>query len=353
MLDRDEIPSELGLEDFTIIRDFIHEKCGIFFAENKKYLLENRLFKRMSTLGLKSFRDYFYQVKYDTSLKEFNMLMNLVTTNETSFYRNPPQLLCFQDEVLPQILESKCRAGKKRLRIWSAGCSTGEEPYTISMIILDVLGDNHGWNVEIIANDISENVLQAARKAQYSEMALRTTPPEIIKKYFRREETKYAVVENVKRQVNFSHLNLADRRRMALMNEVDFVFCRNVMIYFSDEIKRQVVRGFYNSLLPGGYMFIGHAESLHGISRAFNLEYFKNGLVYHKEVGAAMSDNDPATLPVADVRVPVAAAVAASVSAPASNLSDLAKRSADTHAATMEKLKKIQDLLAGSRRRNS
>ena len=349
MLDKDEISSELSLEDFTIIRDFIHEKCGIFFAENKKYLLENRLFKRMSTLGLKSFRDYFYQVKYDTSLKEFNMLMNLVTTNETSFYRNPPQLLCFQDEVLPQILESKRRAGKKRLRIWSAGCSTGEEPYTISMIIMDVLGDNHGWNVEIVANDISENVLQAARKAQYSEMALRTTPPEIVKKYFRREEQKYAVIENVKRQVNFSHLNLADRRRMALMSEVDFVFCRNVMIYFSDEIKQQIVRGFYNSLLPGGYMFIGHAESLHGISKAFKLEYFKNGLVYHKEIGAAMSDNDPTPMPVAETRIPVAAAVAA----PAQVVSASAQRSADTHAATMEKLKKIQDLLAGSRKRNS
>lgn len=349
MLDKDEISSELSLEDFTIIRDFIHEKCGIFFAENKKYLLENRLFKRMSTLGLKSFRDYFYQVKYDTSMKEFNMLMNLVTTNETSFYRNPPQLLCFQDEVLPQILESKRRTGKKRLRVWSAGCSTGEEPYTISMIIMDVLGENHGWNVEIIANDISENVLQAARKAQYSEMALRTTPPEVIKKYFRREEQKYVVVENVKRQVNFSHLNLADRRRMALMSEVDFVFCRNVMIYFSDEIKRQIVRGFYNSLLPGGYMFIGHAESLHGISKAFKLEYFKNGLVYHKEVGAAMSDNDPTPMPAEETRVPVAAAV----SAPASGVSASAQRSADTHAATMEKLKKIQDLLAGSRKRNS
>lgn len=347
MLDKDEISSELSIEDFVVIRDFIHEKCGIFFAENKKYLLENRLIKRMSTLGLKSFRDYFYQVKYDTSLKEFNMLMNLVTTNETSFYRNPPQLQCFQGEVLPQIIEAKRRAGKKRLRIWSAGCSSGEEPYTIGMIILDVLGENHGWNIEIIANDISENVLQAARKAQYSEMALRTTPPDIVKRFFRREEQKYVVVDSVRKQVSFSHLNLADRRRMALMNEVDFVFCRNVMIYFSDEIKRQIVRGFYNSLLPGGYMFIGHAESLHGISKAFKLEYFKNGLVYHKEIGAAMSDVDPAASAPANIAVPVAAMAATSTVATA------ASRSAETHAATMDKLKKIQDLLASSRKSNS
>ncbi len=348
MLDKDEITSELSLEDFMVIRDFIHEKSGIFFAENKKYLLENRLSKRMTTLSIRSFRDYFYQVKYDTSLKEFNMLMNLVTTNETSFYRNPPQLLCFQEEVLPQIIETKRKAGKKRLRIWSAGCSTGEEPYTIGMIILDVLGEGHGWNVEIIANDISENVLQAARKAFYNEMSLRTTPAEIVKRYFNKQEQKYVVVDSVRRMVNFSHLNLSDRRRMALMSEMDFIFCRNVMIYFSDEIKRQIVRGFYNALLPGGYMFIGHAESLHGISKAFKLDYFKNGLVYHKELGAALSDNEPTP-----ALVPVSVAVPTDDSAPAPAVSASAARSASTHAATMEKLKKIQDLLASSRKKNA
>ena len=349
MLEKEEISSELSLEDFTVIRDFIHEKCGIFFAENKKYLLENRLNKRMTTLGIKSFRDYFYQVKYDTSLKEFNMLMNLVTTNETSFYRNPPQLQCFQEEVLPQILEAKKKAGKKRLRIWSAGCSTGEEPYTLGMIILEVLGENSGWNIEIVANDISENVLAAARKAYYSEMALRTTPPEIVKKYFTKQEQKYVVVDSVRRQVNFSHLNLADRRRMALMNEMDFVFCRNVMIYFSDEIKRQIVRGFYNALVPGGYMFIGHAESLHGISKAFKLEYFKNGLVYHKELDAALQDNEPTPVMASSS----SAAVPVGVVSSAPPISQSAARSAETHAATMEKLKKIQDLLAGSKKKSS
>ena len=114
MLQTENLNLELSLEDFVAFRDFIHEKSGIFFAENKKYLVENRLSKRMTTLGLKSFRDYFYQVKYDTSLKEFNMLMNLVTTNETSFYRNPPQLACFQQEVLPLIIEQKKQPGQSQ-----------------------------------------------------------------------------------------------------------------------------------------------------------------------------------------------------------------------------------------------
>jgi chemotaxis protein methyltransferase CheR len=348
MLQTENLNLELSLEDFVAFRDFIHEKCGIFFAENKKYLVENRLSKRMATLGLKSFRDYFYQVKYDTSLKEFNMLMNLVTTNETSFYRNPPQLACFQQEVLPLIIEQKRQAGYgKRLKIWSAGCSTGEEPYTLGMILLEVLGERNDWNIEIIANDISENVLYSARTAAYSEMSLRTTPPQIVNKYFTREGEKYCVIDNVKRLVKFSHLNLADRRKMALMTDMDFVFCRNVMIYFSDDIKKQIVKGFYGSLRPGGYLYIGHAESLHGISKAFKLVYFKNGLVYFKETGAAAETDMPET-----TATPVAVAVGAksAFAAVASTAAQSARDISGTSAATLDKLRKIQELLASTKK---
>jgi len=345
MLEETLQTSELSLEDFIIFRDFIHEKSGIFFSENKKYLLENRLAKRMATLGIRSHRDYFYQVKYDTSLKEFNMLMNLVTTNETSFYRNPPQLTCFQEEVLPLIVNSRKRQGRKRLRIWSAGCSTGEEPYTIAMILLEAFGDLAGWNVEIIANDISEQVLHAARTGVYTEMALRTTPPEIVRKYFTQEGPSFIVKDCVKRLVTFSHLNLTDQRRMSLMSEMDFVFCRNVMIYFSDDVKRQIVRDFYGALVPGGYLFIGHAESLHGISKSFKLVYFKNGLVYHKEGAAVPAARETAPPETAVVGAPaVSRATAAAATAGSST--------AATHEATMDKLRKIQELLSSARKKS-
>ena len=348
MLQTENLNLELSLEDFVAFRDFIHEKCGIFFAENKKYLVENRLSKRMTTLGLKSFRDYFYQVKYDTSLKEFNMLMNLVTTNETSFYRNPPQLACFQQEVLPLIIAQKKQPGQsKRLKIWSAGCSTGEEPYTLGMILLEVLGEHNDWNIEIIANDISENVLYSARTASYTEMSLRTTPLHIVNKYFTRDGDKYCVTDNVKRLVKFSHLNLADRRKMSLMTDQDFVFCRNVMIYFSDEIKKQIVKGFYNSLRPGGYLYIGHAESLHGISKAFKLVYFKNGLVYFKETGAAAETDIPET-----IAAPAAVAVGAksAFAAVTSTAAPSARDASGTSTAIFDKLKKIQELLASTKK---
>ena len=276
---------ELQYDDFIMIRDFIHEKSGIFFADNKMYLVKNRLIKRMNELGINSYRDYFYHVKYDTSLKEFNNLMNLVTTNETSFFRNEPQLLSFSEEVLPLIInEKKQMTGTKTLRIWSAGCSTGEEPYTLAIIILEKLKSLAGWKVEIIANDISEQALQKARQGEYSGLTLRNTDTEILNRYFIKNGDVYRVKQEIKALVNFSHLNLNDPRRMSVNTGYDTIFCRNVMIYFSEEVKKELVRRFFNTLRPGGYFYIGHSETLHGISKAFKLVYFKNALVYHKEV---------------------------------------------------------------------
>lgn len=276
--------ANMSTEDFVMIRDFIHEKAGIYFAENKMYLVQNRLEKRMAELDMKSVRDYFYHVKYDVSQKEFNRLMVLMTTNETSFFRNEPQLLCFSDEVLPLIIEKKLQStAPKRLRIWSAGCSTGEEPYTLAILIMERLGNLDGWNVEIIANDISEDVLAKARKGEYTGITLRNVKPDILARYYDKNGDNYTVKPEVKALVKFSQINLNETRKLALMKNVDTIFCRNVMIYFSDDVKKQIVRGYFQALDPGGYFYIGHSETLHGISKAFKLVYFKNALVYQKE----------------------------------------------------------------------
>jgi len=287
-------------DEFTMIRDFIHEKSGIYFAENKMYLVKNRLDKRMAELDMKTVRDYFYHVKYDVSLKEFNRLMDLITTNETSFFRNEPQLLSFSEEVLPLIAEEKLKAkGEKRIKIWSAGCSTGEEPYTLAIMLLEKLKAFTGVTAEIIASDISEEVLLKARKGEYSGITLRNVKPEILSRYYTKTGDMYRVNPEVRALVKFSHMNLNDPRKMTVASGRDVIFCRNVMIYFSEEIKRQLVRGFYNALTPGGYFYIGHSETLHGISKAFKLVYFKNALVYRKEAGVAAtvsrSTSTPAT----------------------------------------------------------
>ena len=295
MLGTQDNDLEMSADEFAMIRDFILERSGIYFAENKMYLVKNRLAKRMEELQIKTVRDYFYHVKYDLSMREFNRLMDLVTTNETSFFRNEPQLLAFSDEVLPILIAEKMKQrGPKTLKIWSAGCSTGEEPYTLAIQILEKLHTLSGWNVEIIANDISEQVLQKARHGEYTGITLRNVKPELLSRYFTASGDTYKVKPEVKMMVKFSHVNLNDPRQISMINGMDVVFCRNVMIYFNDEVKKHLVRGFYNALRPGGYFFIGHSETLHGISKAFKLVYFKNALVYQKELMGASEIAEPA-----------------------------------------------------------
>ncbi len=290
--------SAMTQEEFEMIRDFIHEKSGMFFAESKMYLVQNRLTRRMADLSIKTYRDYFYHVKYDSSQREFQQLMNIMTTNETSFYRNEPQLLSFGSEVLPLIMEQKEKARLPRtIRIWSAGCSTGEEPYTLAMILLEHFRVKRGWTAEIIAHDISESVLQRARRGEYQGITMRNVPAHIINSYFDRNGEVYTVKPAVKALVKFGLINLNDSRMLSLNTNFDAIFCRNVMIYFSDEVKKSIVRGFFNALRPGGFFYIGHSETLHGISKAFKLVYLKNALVYQKEAvgaGATSSSTRPA-----------------------------------------------------------
>lgn len=272
-------------EEFTQLRDFIYEQCGIFIAETRKYLVENRLTNRIKELNLKNFGEYYYFLRFDPGRRaEMPKLYEVITTNETSFYRNPPQLKVFQEKVLTETLDKLRRAGTKKLRIWSAGCSTGEEPYTLAMILHEVLRNEiDTWDIKITANDLSEAVLAAARKGEYSEYALRTTPPEIIERYFIKDGPAYNVDPRLKKLISFGPTNLSDRNLLKRVERSQIVFCRNVIIYFDDDMKRQVIESFYDNLLPGGCLLIGHSESLHNISRAFKPEHNVGTIVYRKE----------------------------------------------------------------------
>ena len=271
-------------EEFIVLRDFIYAQCGIYIAENRKYLLETRLSARIKELNLKSFAEYANFLKFDVSRRaELTKLYELVTTNETSFYRNPPQLKVFQEKVLTQMLDACRKKGLKKLRIWSAGCSSGEEPYTLSMILHEVLQNEiNMWDIKITANDLSEAVLKMARRGEYTEYALRTTPPEIAEKYFIKEGNTYTVVPKVKRLVSFGQINLNDRLQVSRVEKSHIVFCRNVIIYFDDDMKKRVINAYYDNLMPGGCLLIGHSESLHNITRAFTPEYHPGTIVYRK-----------------------------------------------------------------------
>lgn len=271
-------------EEFLLLRDFIYQQCGIFIAENRKYLVENRLSNRIKDLNLKSYNEYYNFLRYDKSRgEELTKLFEVVTTNETSFFRNPPQLDVFQRIVLTDAIDQARKNGQKKLRIWSAGCSTGEEPYTLAIILAETLKtDMANWDIKITANDLSHAVLAAARRGIYNEYALRTTPREMAEKYFKKEGNIYKIDDSLKRLISFGQINLSDKEQLKRVEKSQIIFCRNVIIYFDDEMKRKVINAFYDNLQPKGVLIIGHSESLHNISRAFQPEHHKGTILYRK-----------------------------------------------------------------------
>lgn len=273
-------------EEFVQLRDFIYQQTGIFIGDNRKYLLENRLANRLKENNLSSFGEYYYFLKYDPARRqELNRLFAVITTNETSFFRNPSQLKVFQDNILPEVLEQKKKKGRKKLRIWSAGCSTGEEPYTLSIIVHEVLkSELPVWDVQIAANDLSEDCIKSARRGIYTEYTLRSTPKALLGRYFTEAgKGKYQIKETIKKLVTFATINLSDRFRVKQVEPSDIIFCRNVIIYFDEEMKKRVISSFYDNMVPGGYLFVGHSESLHNISRSFKPSHYPGAIVYKKE----------------------------------------------------------------------
>lgn len=272
-------------EEFVQLRDFLYQQSGIFVAENRKYLMENRLSSRLRELGLRSFSEYYNYLRYDAGKAvEMNKLFESMTTNETSFFRNIPQLDVFRDKVLIPTLNAQRAKGQKKLRIWSAGCSSGEEPYTLAIILHEVLRqDINNWDIKITANDLSLAVLSAARRGLYNDYAIRTTPEELLTRYFTKEGNLYRIDPRMQKLVSFGQINLKDKAQLDKVERSQIVFCRNVIIYFDDEMKKGVINAFYDNLLPGGYLIIGHSESLHDISRAFKPEHYAGSIVYCKQ----------------------------------------------------------------------
>ena len=271
---------ELPDDVFRQLRDQIYKRTGMFFADSSKYLIQKRLSPRARELNFDSFQRYFYFLQYDPrSEAEFDLIYDLVTTNETYFFREPAQLKAFTEEIVPELLGKR---SLKRIRIWSAGCSSGEEPYSIAMLLQE-----GGWfqkaSFEIFASDLNQQVLQKARRGIYRENAFRATSPELREKFFRREaDGSWKVVDEIRNRVSFGRLNIYDEGRVSLLGHLDVVFCRNVIIYFDDASKRIVVKNFYNRLVDGGYLLLGHSESLISLSTQFKLKHLKNDMVYQK-----------------------------------------------------------------------
>jgi chemotaxis protein methyltransferase CheR len=269
-------------EDFLLIRDSIYSHCGIHFDEESKYLLEKRLARRLSALNLGNFRDYYHFLKYGRNNDQEMMdIMDILTTNETYFFRESYQLAAFTDEIIPELIRIKSARNDRTLRIWSAGCSTGEEPYTIAMLLCDI-PELKGWKIDIIGTDISQRVLQHARRGVYTKTSFRATEESYLKRFFYEYDGGLKVMDNIREMVTISHLNLFDTIRMMMLGKMDLIFCRNVIIYFDLAARKKVVEAFHKSLYDGGFLLLGHSESLMNITTLFTLRHFKNDMIYQK-----------------------------------------------------------------------
>lgn len=274
---------DLSVEQFQSLSQVIYQKLGLHFDDKKIYFLKTRVAKRMTALGLTDPREYMFKLSYaDPQGEEMQALANLVTTNETYMFREYDQLQAFANHCLPEVLSAKQARGEKTLRIWSAGCSSGEEPYTLAMILQEVFPQAQSWDCAIIATDIDENMLRKVAAARYGSRSVNEVPDEYREKYLIEDGDEYMVRRRTASLVQPIHLNLHDRMAMRGMRGFDFVFCRNVLIYFDDASRKAVVDHFYNALNRGGYVFLGHSESVGRVTTAFTLKRFESHLVYVK-----------------------------------------------------------------------
>jgi chemotaxis protein methyltransferase CheR len=266
------------------IRDIIYRTAGIFHPNNKLRLLQDRCGRRMKELGVGSLREYSdCLTSRPNRHAELVALLNEITIGETSFFRNQPQLDALRRVVLPNIMQAKTQLPIKKLRVWSAGCSTGEEPYTLRMMLLEECGGQlKDWITEILATDLNERSLTHAQEGSYGEYSTRNLTPAYRSKYFTTQSEKLRVNALARSNISFSRLNLSDDARMTLMKSMDVIFCCNVLIYFDLVSKRRVIQHFFNNLLPHGYLFLGHSESLYGVNDEFKLIHLPGATAYVK-----------------------------------------------------------------------
>lgn len=268
-------------DQFTKMSKIIYDRSGIHFPDNKKYVIESRLSHRLSELELEDFDQYIaYLTMGPYQMDEFQEMFNRITINETSFFRNEAQLDVFEKVILPELLETR---RNKRLRIWSAACSSGEEPFTLAMLIHRSLGVRlSDWHIEILGTDISEKALGVAQSGVYSNYAVRTTPKLMLDRYFKVDGRNFILNEDIRSMVSFERHNLKDAMAAKRHGTWDVIFCRNVLIYFDDAMKKGVISMFDNQLAKDGTLFIGHSERIASLTNKFTQLDIPQGFCYQK-----------------------------------------------------------------------
>ncbi len=269
----------LSRDDLQQVCDFLYQQTGMLFGESKRYYIERRVTDRVLTTGAASFAVYFDRLRSNPAERE--KLINAFTVNETYFYREDHQLACLGRSLLPDLITSR-RPGDK-IRIWSAPCSTGEEPYSIAIWLLENWRLVDAYHIEIVGSDIDTQALEAARQGRYGERALSRLSPDLLEAYFEPAQHQYwQILHDLRESVTFSHANLIDRASLAPQGTFDVIFCRNVLIYFDDEARLLAADNLYDRLKPGGYLCLGHSEAMSRISGRFTTRRFEDAIVYQR-----------------------------------------------------------------------
>jgi chemotaxis protein methyltransferase CheR len=286
--------SPISKAELKLLQALVYQECGMYFDERRTHFLEDRLSRRLKECRIDSFYNYYRLLLSDQGKGELSRLVEDLTVNETSFFRNQAQLELFHKHVIEELLRTKPEKRDFNLKIWSAGCSTGQEPYTIGMLVADALAyyelrNSHHrvvmpkplipspWKVEILASDISYSVLRTAQDAVYNDLHMASVDYNYRLRYFDKVGDRYAVKKALKELVHFDFHNL---KTEFLPQHNDIIFCRNVMMYFDEAEQKRLVEKFWRCLNPGGHLFVGHAESLLGLTDKFQMVYRNNGTAY-------------------------------------------------------------------------
>jgi len=278
---------ELTDKDFAYIKELTYDHIGVNLTEAKRSLMVSRLSKRLKTLGLSSFKEYIMRLQENP--EEMEVLANLLTTNVTYFFREPHHFDFLKEEVLSSIKEqAETELRSPKVKGWSAGCSTGEEAYSIAIVLSEYLGNSKDWDFRILASDINTQVLQEASQGIYLKEKLGNVSPSLLRRYFKagtgENEGLFKIKDFLKNKVIFTRINFAKEEDYPRANDIDFIFCRNVFIYFDQAGQEKVLNQFHKRLRPGGYLFLGHSETINQPTRERGDWRLVSHTVYRKEI---------------------------------------------------------------------
>ena len=270
----------ITIEDFLKFKEFFYRRTGISFEASKRYFVDKRLVERIEATGTGTFRGYFTMLRFQASGEELQQLTNLMTVNETYFLREEYQFKCLIDSILPEIVSR--RNGSDAIRIWCIPSSSGEEPYSIAMYLLERWNGIREWDVEIVSSDIDTSILRRARAGRYSARSVQNVPPRWLEKYFKGVGDDYQLCGDLRDAVEFTRVNLSEAADTLVYRNFDVIFCRNLLIYFDDPSRATAAETFFEALNPGGFICLGHSESMSRISSLFKVRKFPDAIVYQK-----------------------------------------------------------------------